>query len=134
MKAFEDLESSIESFSVGDIVATKFAPKVGTCAKFRFNWEAPFLIISKKLNSYRLECLYSKKIYVRNERLIKKLKLDKAFEQMLKKREYVVKDNYFYPVQTSESQFAIETDEILDLEKNREVQDEKRKLRNNKFY
>ena len=53
---------------------------------------------------------------------------------MLKKREYVVKDNYFYPVQTSESQFAIETDEILDLEKNREVQDEKRKLRNNKFY
>ena len=134
VKAFEDLESSIESFSVGDIVATKFAPKVGTCAKFRFNWEAPFLIISKKLNSYRLECLYSKKIYVRNERLIKKLKLDKAFEQMLKKREYVVKDNYFYPVQTSESQFAIETDEILDLEKNREVQDEKRKLRNNKFY
>ena len=53
---------------------------------------------------------------------------------MLKKREYIVKDNYSYPVQTSESQFAIETDEILDLEKNREVQDEKRKLRNNKFY
>ena len=129
-KHFEDLEPLIEQISVGDIVATKLQPKVGTCAKLKFSWSAPYLIISKKLNSCRLECLYTRKILIRNERLIKKLRLDYNFEQMLKKRQFVIRDNFFYPIQTLQN-LSVQPEEIMNFQK--ETQDEKI-LRNRKRY
>ena len=38
-------------------------------------------------------------MYVRNTKLLKKLNLQKEFEEKLKRREFVVKQNYYYPIE-----------------------------------
>ena len=126
---YDALETKIHTINVNDIVACKFPQKQGECSKFRYSWRAPFVITSKNLNSYRIECIHTRACYTRNGRLLKKLQLNSDFEEMLRKRNFVVKENHFYPTETLENSTEnFNANEVLRPEKNNP-----RKLRSGKI-
>ena len=88
--SFEDLETKVQTIRPNDIVAVKFPQKPGQCAKFHFQWRGPFLVTSKNLNSVRVECFHTRAVFTRNLRLVKKLKLEKEFEKLLRKENLCV--------------------------------------------
>jgi len=98
---YDEIEPFRDIINVNDIVACKFPQRLGECAKLKFEWRAPFIVTSKNMNSVRIECVHTRAVYTRNMRLLKKLKLDKSFEEMLRKRDFVIKENYFFPVNTT---------------------------------
>ena len=113
----EDLETRVETIRPNDIVAVKFPQKPGQCAKFHFQWRAPFIVRSKNLNSVKIECLHTRAIFTRNLRLVKKLKLEREFEKILRERKFICDENFFYPIndtteRTLDQSEIIETDPI----------------------
>ena len=110
---YDQLEKNTSNINVGDVVAVKFPQKPKQCSKFHFNWQAPFLVTSKNLSSVRIECLHTRAVYTRNLRLVKKLRLEPEFLDMLKKRNFVVRENYFYPINTTEQ--PLNDQEITDV-------------------
>lgn len=130
---FDDLEEKISIIRIGDIVAIKMQPKKGDCGKFNFAWTAPFVVLSTTLNSAKVECLHTRRLFSRNFRLIKKLNLDSNFSEMLRKRDFVIKNNFFYPTNTENDGMGCEIDEIFPKITDKNSSHEK-VLRNNKKY
>ena len=65
--------------------------------------------------------------------MVKRLKLDENFANLLKSRNYVINQNFFYPVNTISDTLDIQDDEIM--EQNLSVDPKEcRKLRNGKTF
>ena len=111
---YEELETRIDVIRVNDIVAVKFAQKPGTCGKFHFEWRAPFLVKSMNLGSVRIECLHTRALFTRNIRLVKKLRLEPSFEKTLRERNFVCRENFFYPLADEEREDELKTEEIME--------------------
>ena len=132
-RTYEELDEKIEEVKPGDIVALKFGTTKGESQKLRFSWRAPYVIKNRTMNSVLCECLHTKMMIRRNLRMVKRLKLDENFANLLKSRNYVINQNFFYPVNTISDTLDIQDDEIM--EQNLSVDPgECRKLRNGKTF
>ena len=130
----EELDLVDERIIPGDLVALKFAPKPGSCSKLLFNWRAPYLVKSIHLGSIKAECLHTRAIYIRNIRLAKKLNLDDAFSEMLKNRQFCIRNNFFYPLGTIQEKLSISNEEITHQNDARNSSENMRTLRSGKSF
>ena len=132
-RTYEELDEKIEEVKPGEIVALKFGTTKGESQKLRFSWRAPYVIKNRTMNSVLCECLHTKMMIRRNLRMVKRLKLDENFANLLKSRNYVINQNFFYPVNTISDTLDIQDDEIM--EQNLSVDPKEcRKLRNGKTF
>ena len=67
------------------------------------------------LNSCDLECFYTKRLFSRNLRLIKKLNVTQEMTDMLKTRNFVIRHNFFVPTGSSKLPTQNIENEILEL-------------------
>ena len=96
----ENLQLRVEKFQENDLVLVKFPQVKNQCSKMYFKYKGPFIVKKIALNSCLLECVYTRHLFSRNIRLIKKLHCTDDFKKMMILRNFSVKNNLFFPINT----------------------------------